>query len=801
MLRVASAGLLVAAPAMGIATGCLDRPVAPSEPTTTNIFVEQYVNAVIDKIDLLFMIDNSISMADKQAFFAEAVPQLVNRLVSPICVGIQNPEQVDPAQGANGNCSDPAVYEREFKPINDIHIGVVTSSLGGYTGHTCSDPSDNDAGQLVGSLSRTTSGTNPITNRGVQNLGFLAWDPDGSEGGSTTAAALQEAFQQHVRGAGEQGCGFEASLEAWFRFLIDPAPYSALVKDPNSNWVSAVPEQIDQAVLTQRKAFLREDSLVAVIMLTDENDCSVAVPGFSWLVTDTPDQALRIGNLPRASAACADDPNAECCRSCVQGPASGCPNNEQDAECKKGLYTNVEDPANLRCWEQKRRFGIDVLFPTARYAVGLSKRELCPSSPYNDMDCDCAFATELYGKNAECKPGARVPNPLFTNLQTGGPATRDQTLVYFAGIVGVPWQDIADDASLTDPNRLVYKTSPQLTLQNRWATIVGDIYKYVKPEDPFMHEQMQPRAAGASNPIVTGEKISAPAGGLNNINGTEYNVVTGDDLQYACVFPLPEDRNCDPKTGGVPADVGCDCDEQEKPLEAQSPLCRARNGNTFSMVQTYAKGYPGLRHLDALRRFGDNSIVGSICPKITDPTKKASPAYGYNPAVGAIISRLKEVLGGTCLPRKLIPEEDGSVPCRVVEALPPTNGTCPEVPDREVTRDTEPDLAKAVLAQVREAKRCDGQTGVSCDDVCLYTVRQLPDGPRQECQSSSSTTAGSGYCYVDPEAGLGEEKLVEDCPESQKRLLQFVGENTPQKGALTFIACTGAAFGAVTQVP
>src|SRR5215469_1729303 len=39
-----------------------------------------------DKIDLLFMIDNSSSMGDKQALLALAVPDLVSRLVSPNCL-------------------------------------------------------------------------------------------------------------------------------------------------------------------------------------------------------------------------------------------------------------------------------------------------------------------------------------------------------------------------------------------------------------------------------------------------------------------------------------------------------------------------------------------------------------------------------------------------------------------------------------------------------------------------------------------------------------------------------------------
>ena len=40
-----------------------------------------------NKVDLLFMIDNSASMGDKQAVLADAVPKLLIGLLQPKCVG------------------------------------------------------------------------------------------------------------------------------------------------------------------------------------------------------------------------------------------------------------------------------------------------------------------------------------------------------------------------------------------------------------------------------------------------------------------------------------------------------------------------------------------------------------------------------------------------------------------------------------------------------------------------------------------------------------------------------------------
>src|SRR5687768_5842466 len=134
---------------LSIAPGCLDRPVAPIEPNTTNVFVDQIKQTAVDKIDLVFMIDNSSSMADKQTFLADAVPQLVGRLVNPVI--------------------DALTGKPEFEPITDIHIAVITSSLGGHGANQCAQASENDKAHLL-----------PLVRSGLssyQNQGFLWWDP------------------------------------------------------------------------------------------------------------------------------------------------------------------------------------------------------------------------------------------------------------------------------------------------------------------------------------------------------------------------------------------------------------------------------------------------------------------------------------------------------------------------------------------------------------------------------------------------------------------------------------------------
>ena len=102
---------------------------APSTSTPTTGFVTGLVANRRAKLDLLLAIDNSQSMQDKQAILINTIPNLVSRLVNPWCVATY------PDGGTTTVAPDPVAgcatgTAQEFVPIRDIHIGVVTSSLG-----------------------------------------------------------------------------------------------------------------------------------------------------------------------------------------------------------------------------------------------------------------------------------------------------------------------------------------------------------------------------------------------------------------------------------------------------------------------------------------------------------------------------------------------------------------------------------------------------------------------------------------------------------------------------------------------
>jgi len=374
------------------AAGCLSRPIGTLEPRTTTTEVEKLTESAVDKIDIVLMIDNSASMADKQAILGDAVSNLVNGLLNPNCVD-ESGNVVSTPPTSTENC--PAGSKRDFNAVFDVHVGVITSSLGGHgnTGNlTSCDPSKdgdstNDAGHL---LSRKAGGGTVTT---YNNLGYLQWDPKQkfSPPGIGDLTGFGTSLAQLVTGAGQSGCGFEASLESWYRFLIDPKPYATMAKSGSTYSQSGQ----DDTVLQQRKDFLRPSSLLAIIMLSDENDCSVKEYSFYPLLADQGEGH----NLPKPTSKCETDPADHCCSSCGAVP-DDCPQN--DPACSDG-WTDEQDPLNLRCFHNRQRFGIDFLYPIERYTIALSNAQIPDPHAGNGAD----------GTNLD---GALVANPIFSDL-------------------------------------------------------------------------------------------------------------------------------------------------------------------------------------------------------------------------------------------------------------------------------------------------------------------------------------------------------------------------------------------------
>jgi len=708
--------------------GCLDRPIERVEPRTTSTVVERLTQSGVDKIDLLLAIDNSRSMADKQEILALAVPDLVDRLVNPICVDKDG--VASPTQPSDPTADCPEGFDREFDPITDINVGVISSSLGAFTAAQCdaiapANEQPNDRGRL---LSRTLAGGTVPT---FENKGFLAWDPENKRGGTADATTLANTLRDLVVGVGQLGCGYEMPLEAIYRFLVDPAPYDTLVR-AGSNIQK---QNVDEILLQQRRDFLRSNSLLAIILLADENDCSIAVEGQGFLVMEP-------GTFYRSTNACAADPNDKCCTTCFQGGVvEGCPS---DNGCTTEKYTQAEDPANLRCFNQKQRYGVNFLYPTQRYVNALRNPTINPAR------VDLSLGDS-----------AGVPNPIFSDISGAGGTVRDPGLVFFAGIVGVPWQAIArkNDQGQPDLN-LGYKTFDELQVEDAFTKLVGNPDTSTYPTDPFMIESVATRA-GTSE--LTGATLPAD----NAINGRDRTIPNGDDLQFACIFPLATPQQ---NTSDCLSCVDASCN---------NPLC---NGTT----QVNAKAYPGLRELAVVRGMGGQGITASVCPAQQNNPDAAD--FGYRPAVAAIIDRLKTALGGQCLPRKLKPNEnDGSVPCLVLEASVNSACDCNAVPGR---RPVPEDKAGAIEAAKQDEFK-------NPDWNCFCEIVQLSGDERTICQNEEEVASTiNGWCYVDATTvpPTGNPDLVAGCPPNEQRLVRFPNPSSePQTGATVFITCSGEA--------
>ncbi|MBS2015642.1 MAG: hypothetical protein JST00_22330 [Deltaproteobacteria bacterium] len=716
--------------------GCLSRPVGTDTPTTKVAFSSTVSQQAIDKIDLLFMIDNSKSMADKQAILARAVPDLLHGLVEPKCVdpetGRPDPSKksADPKASARDNFGCPAGTEPEFRPVTDIHIGVISSSLGGSGGDLCPNGTrSNDRAHLIGDASG----------------GFLSWYPDNETNADKKrhpqpvgkafgdATELSSTFAKIVTSVGQSGCGLEAQMESWYRFLVQPDPWKEIRIEGDQASLGA-PGDIDYELLKQRADFLRPDSLVAVVLLTDEDDASIdplSSGGRGWMLAKNSfgDKS----GAPRATSACAIDPGSPDCASCSSAatcnPASdACRKIKEDPECKRngGAYTAEEDDSNARFGHQlvKRTFGVDVQYPISRYTLGLTNVKVPDRSTEHPESISLGKRVVApYLGTGKCT------NPLFAAKLPSAPGdetcnlprgSRTPDQVFFAVVGGVPHQLLHGEPGEADRG----------LSGDDWVKILGknpERYDYTGI-DPHMVQSKEPRP-GLAAPRADGDN------GPDPINGREW-ATGGHDLQYACTFELDTPRDCQKE----------DCDRLRS---ENAPLWNAAGDQ-----QVRAKAYPSVRELMAVRALGERGVAASLCPKTLKGDPR-DPSYGYNPAMRSILDRMKGALTTQCLPRKLTRDSaSNEVPCLVLAQLADASDSCEK---RGLERPEE-----AVVERFLEQKRAEaGNVALGADPTKLPVCKlpQLTVPAAESCKDA----AGLGWCYVE---GSGDAKPAGRCSQA-----------------------------------
>jgi hypothetical protein len=194
--------------------------------------------------------------------------------------------------------------------------------------------------------------------------------------------------------------------------------------------------------------------------------------------------------------------------------------------------------------------------------------------------------------------------------------------VLLAGIVGVPWQDIA-----IEPHTIATGYRPAQEID--WTLLVGDPATGAPPGDPLMIESIAPREG--TSPVVGAPLAppSAPVPTSNPINGHERNIPATDDLQYACIFPRQSPKDCTVDS------ADCHCTD---PDIDTNPICQSTDG-TYGPVERWARALPGVRELRVLQGLGDQAVVASICaPVVSGASQKT---FAYKPAMDAVLRSLR----------------------------------------------------------------------------------------------------------------------------------------------------------------
>ncbi len=196
-------------------------------------------------VDLLLAVDSSNSMAEEQASLAAELPALVRSLIDP------------PDLDGDG--------VRDWLPVTDLQVGVITVDMGtgGFTVPTCSRSDFGDDGIL------RTVGRADIAGCMGTYPSFVRFDP---------ALDSPDVFARDVgcvAQTGTGGCGFEQQLETVLKALSPSAPTTY-------TGASYVPPRFFRGTSGHgdgaNVGFVRDDTLLAIVIVTDEEDCSTADP-------------------------------------------------------------------------------------------------------------------------------------------------------------------------------------------------------------------------------------------------------------------------------------------------------------------------------------------------------------------------------------------------------------------------------------------------------------------------------------------------------------------------------------------
>lgn len=280
------------------------------------------------RIDLLFVIDNSGTMGEEQLNLARNFQYLVDELR-----GLTT---------ADGQPLDP-----------DVNIMVTTTDMGhplctAFEPPSYSPASGSPVYSNCNSRLQDFTGLSPENPQIIEEActencpgdlapseHFIHFDGAGS---NVPGDAVGEALSC-IGPQGINGCGFEAPLEAMLQAINEQACWN----DPSQAHCDDDPEWAGS-----ERGFLRDDAILGVVMVTDELDCSVQAPnGYSYFTEQENSVYWNVHPTigePRASSAICYNAGATCTD--VDGDGlfeGGCESVDNDALQPVGRYTDYFD--------------------------------------------------------------------------------------------------------------------------------------------------------------------------------------------------------------------------------------------------------------------------------------------------------------------------------------------------------------------------------------------------------------------------------------------------------------------------
>jgi len=224
--RLPARSLLALAAVAALVGACNTRPIAKPSEAPAQVTPDTFNQSLNNKADILFMVDNSNSMEPKQTSLKQYFPNFIQPL-------------------------------KDLPTKPDLHLAVITSDLGAgqFTPPSC-DTIGGDQGILQNTPNGATCATAHLNNTADR---FLSYAPDSSGGAAANFIGdIADAFACYAA-VGTGGCGFEhqlASVRAAFDVAFDPCHAGT------------------SCTAELNAGFLRPDAALAVVLVTDEDDCS-----------------------------------------------------------------------------------------------------------------------------------------------------------------------------------------------------------------------------------------------------------------------------------------------------------------------------------------------------------------------------------------------------------------------------------------------------------------------------------------------------------------------------------------------